>query len=39
MDSEQRVGNTSQWRPQDSMSGWIRYFLSCRDLHPYNMPV
>src|ERR1035438_10163261 len=24
---------------QDSRSGWIRYFLSCRDLHPYNMPV
>ena len=26
--------DTSRCRPQDSRSGWIRYFLSCRDLHP-----
>jgi hypothetical protein len=31
--------DTSRCHPQDSRSGWIRYFLSCRDLHPYNMPV
>src|ERR1700721_3737283 len=31
--------DTSRWHPQDSRSGWIRYFLSCRDFHPYNMPV
>ena len=31
--------DTSRGHPQDSRSGWIRYFLSCRDLHPYNMSV
>ena len=32
--------DTSRCHPQDSRSGWIRYFLSCRGLAlPYNMPV
>jgi len=31
--------DTSRSHPQDSRSGCIRYFLSCRDLHHYNMPV